>query len=157
MRLAEQQLIGRFPVEARSVEQLLISAMRTAAQEVGADWTVVRRADAAQADSLEWQRLLALVRRALPMFETELAGRERTQLLLYPGQLARYGQLGVFGALRDRLGRPGGPHGVWVLVPSDDQSALPTIDGQAIPVITPGEWARIPEPWLRNVHRAAIA
>ena len=40
-----------------------------------------------------------------------------------------------------------------MLVPADDAQVLPVLDGKPIPVITAGEWANIPEPWLQNVHR----
>jgi hypothetical protein len=52
-------------------------------------------------------------------------------------------------------GRPGAPRGAWVLVPADDAQVLPVLDGKPIPVITAGEWANIPEPWLQNVHRGS--
>jgi hypothetical protein len=80
---------------------------------------------------------------------------EKTLLLVHPGLLSRYDQLDLLGRLRDRVGRPDGIPGAWVLIPSDDQHAAPVLDGTPIPVITPGEWARVPEPWLRNVHRAS--
>jgi hypothetical protein len=31
---------------------------------------------------------------------------------------------------------------------------MPVVDGKPVPVVTPGEWARIPDPWLRNIHRS---
>ena len=78
---------------------------------------------------------------------------ERTLLLVYPGTLARYDQLDVLGRLRDRVGKPGTPRGVWMLVPSDEAQEMPVLDGKPVPVITRAEWASIPEPWLQNVHR----
>ena len=50
--------------------------------------------------------------------------------------------------LRDSAGRPGGPPGLWLLVPTDAQEEKPTLDGQPVPVFTTAQWARIPEPWL---------
>ena len=43
----------------------------------------------------------------------------------------------------------------WTLLPADDQTDRPLIDGHAVPVLTPNEWARIPRSWLKNLHRAA--
>ena len=30
---------------------------------------------------------------------------------------------------------------------------VPMLDGEAVPVLTRNEWARIPNDWLRNAHR----
>jgi hypothetical protein len=38
-----------------------------------------------------------------------------------------------------------------------DRPTLPVMDGKAVPVITRGQWARIPEAWLRNAHRRGRA
>jgi hypothetical protein len=152
---AERELIARFPVCRQSVEKLLIAAMKEEATRVGADWDVVTRADASPRDSSEWKNLLMLVRRVISSVEQQLlaTSADRTLLLVNPGLLARYDQLEVFDRLRDRIGRPDGPQGAWVLVPADDAQALPVLDGKPIPVITAGEWANIPEPWLQNAHR----
>ncbi len=94
-----------------------------------------------------------LVARAIPIVERQLIETDRTLLLVYPGTLARYDQLDVLARLRDRVGKPGAPRGVWMLVPSDEGQELPVLDGKPVPVITRAEWASIPEPWLQNVHR----
>ena len=44
----------------------------------------------------------------------------------------------------------------WPLVPADEQTDRPSIDGEGIPVLTPNEWSRIPRPWLTNVHRSVV-
>jgi len=40
-------------------------------------------------------------------------------------------------------------------VAADEQSELPLLDGQAIPLLTPGQRAPVPQAWLENAHRAA--
>jgi hypothetical protein len=157
---AERELVARFPLEARSLEETLIRHMKEETARLGADWDVVLLADAAPPESADWQRLLALVRRTLPIVERELFGAERTLLLTRPGLLARYGQVALLESLCDRVGRRPAPgelalHGVWVLIPSDDPHALPLLERKAVPVIGPGQWARIPSAWLTNAHRAA--
>ena len=92
--------------------------------------------------------LTRLVARALPTVEKVVLESEQPVLLGYPGLLARYGRLDLFDTLQQRSGRADGPPGVWVLVPSDGQSALPVIDGEPVPVITSSQWARIPEAWI---------
>ena len=56
--------------------------------------------------------------------------------------------------LRDAAGREHELPGLLVVVASDEQTAMPMIDGKSVAVITPGEWARVPEPWIENRHRA---
>ena len=80
-------------------------------------------------------------------------------VLTHAGLLARYDQVGFLERLRDRVGRrpePGTPplHGLWVLIPADDVGTLPVLDGRAIPVIGPSQWARLTHSWLTNAHRA---
>jgi len=79
---------------------------------------------------------------------------EKTVLMVYPGLLPRYDQMDLLTRLREQVGRPGGIPGLWMLIASDAQTTLPVIDGKAVPVIGPAEWARIPDGWLRNVHRS---
>jgi hypothetical protein len=153
LRLADRVLSEHFPVERHSVEDLLLREMRAAAATAGVDWNLVLSADAAPPESKDWTNLCRLVGRALPKVEEQLCATKRTLLLTYPGLLARYDRLDLLEHLRDVVGQRDGLPGVWVLIPSDDQQAMPVIDGKPVPVITPGQWARIPDPWLRNVHR----
>jgi hypothetical protein len=68
--------------------------------------------------------------------------------------LARYDQMDLLSQVREKVGRPDGIPGLWMLIPADLQTQLPVIDGKPVPVIGPAEWARIPESWLRNAHRS---
>jgi hypothetical protein len=88
----------------------------------------------------------------MPAVEQALLQSDRPVLLGYPGLLARYGRLDLFDTLQQRAGRSDGPPGAWVLIPSDDQSALPVIDGQPLPVITSSQWARVPEAWVSRAN-----
>jgi len=92
--------------------------------------------------------------RALPQAEEQLVGTHGTVLLENAGLLARYGQLGLVDRLRAAASGSQPLDGCWLLVPADEQGTMPTLDGEAVPALTPNEWARIPRPWLRNVHRA---
>jgi serine/threonine protein kinase len=152
---AERELSSRFGVARRSIEKMLIDAMKEEAARARINWDAVIRADGAERDSVEWQRLITLVRRAVPIIEQRLVEEPGTLLLVYAGALARYDQLDLIERLRDRVGKPGAPRGAWLLVPADDAQALPVLDGRPIPVITNAEWASIPEPWLQNVHRSS--
>ena len=51
----------------------------------------------------------------------------------------------------------GGPPGVWLLAPNDEQEARPMIDGRPVPVFTAAQWARVPREWLAARRSAAGA
>ena len=112
------------------------------------------QADAAAPESPDWRRLQTLVRRAMPAVEQTLLSGDRPVLLVYPGLLARYDQIQVFERLRDACAQASDAPGFIVLMPSDEQRHMPVLDGKPIPVILASEWARIPEAWLANAHRA---
>ena len=156
MLMAERELLQRFELDRRNVDELVIRTLRAEAQAVRIpDWNVVLRADGAPRQSEDWKRLLLLVNRAMPKVEEELSTSPRTLLLVNPGLLARYQQLEVLVRLRDRIGRTGSPlHGLWVLVPTNGQAVLPTLDGQPVPVLSAAQWTQLNEAWLQNKHRA---
>jgi serine/threonine protein kinase/predicted transcriptional regulator len=151
---AEEKLARRFPVERISLEALWIEAMRELAAANGVDWEVVLRSDAQPAGHPDAQNLSRFVVRALETVEARLAASPRTLLLTRPGLLARYGQMGFLERLRERVTHrpaPGtrGLHGVWLVLASDGSSPGPQVDGAAVSVLTPGQWAEIPPAWLR--------
>ena len=43
--------------------------------------------------------------------------------------------------------------GLWVLVATDGQNEMPMLDDAEIPLITPGQRAKVSEGWIDNVHR----
>jgi hypothetical protein len=150
--LAEQVLAERFPVEVRSLDALLIRHMKAFAADKRIDWSTVLHADAVPATERalgrDWGNLQRVVRSVLPRVKAELAAAPRHVLLTNPGLLARYGQMDFLGELREEAGRPGGPGGLWVLVPTDGQQQKPTLDGEPVPVFTSAQWASIPDVWL---------
>jgi hypothetical protein len=150
LQSAERRLTRKYEVTSESLEALLIQEMRRAATSVGADWNVVRKADAAGPDGADWRTLLMLVGRAIPEVERRLAQSEKPLLLSYPGLLARYGQLGVLQRLQQSAGRSGGPPAVFVLLAADGQHQLPMIDGQVLPVISSNQWLPVPVAWVQK-------
>ena len=87
----------------------------------------------------------------MPLVEQELSSVRKPMLVVYAGLLARYEQMDLLERLRERIGRRDGIPGLWLLVPGDHQALM---DGKAVPVLSPGQRARIPESWIRNEHRA---
>jgi hypothetical protein len=151
---AEAELVQRFPVTRISLEALLIREMKAVAATAGAKWEVVLKADGAPPQSTDWRRLQLLVRQAMPAVTQTLLAADRPVLLVYPGLLARYDQIQLLETLRDACAQRPDVPGYVVLVASDAQRPLPVLDDKPIPVIHASEWARIPESWLANVHRA---
>jgi len=146
---AMQELCKRFPVELVDVEGVFIDALQEVATKAGAKWEAVVNADA-EPGSESWKKFLVLVQRAMPIVEQRLSTSTKTMLLTYSGLLARYDQMPLLERLREKVGRRDGIPGVWLLIPGDHQ---PMLDGKAVPVISPGQRTRIPESWLRNMHR----
>ena len=69
------------------------------------------------------------------------------------GLLARYGALDLVEHWRDDLTRSTGDdgtvlRGLVLLVPGTDRDQRPAVDGTPIPVVTAGQWARVPTSWL---------
>jgi serine/threonine protein kinase len=154
LQVAGQEL-RRFGVTAVDVDDLLVRQLHVAADNRQiTDWSIVLAADADDASSVGWRNLSRLVADAMPAIEDVIATTPGTVLLENVGLLARYEQLGIFDRLRSRAMEGAPMRTCWTIVPADDQSDRPSIDGQAIPVLTPNEWARVPRGWLRNLHRA---
>jgi len=151
-RQARRELERRFGLEVRSLDRLLVEAMRQKAEELEVDWRMVTAADTAP-NTADWSNLLRLVREARPVVEQQLLEAKRPLLLVEAGLLARYDQMELLEALRDASGARDGQPAMWLLLPADEQKDLPALDGHPIPVLTPGQRARIPRPWLRPPTR----
>lgn len=146
--------LRRFELQWVDADAHILRALHASADELDVRWELVLRADAAERADADWTRLQALVDRALPSVEAELADSSGTLLVEHPGLLARYGHVGLFERLRERILAGGPLRGVWVLVPAEAAGGRPVLDGVPLPVLTPNEWVEIPAPWLANLHRA---
>jgi len=148
VRRAEERLAREFNVELVDVDERLIAAMRDEANDVGADWQTIVLTDAAGPGSPDWPLLLTLAGAAVKRLESAFATSSRTLLLRNAGLLARYDQLALLGRIAQRAGRrDSGLHGAWVLLPSGQ---VPSIGGQVVPIVTPGQMAVMPERWARE-------
>ncbi len=147
---AAEELGKRFPIELVDVEGLILDALRDVVNKAGAKWDAVVNADATPG-SEPWKKFMVLVNRAMPAVEEKLTAAKKTTLLTYSGLLARYDQMPLLERLREKVGRRDGIPGAWLLIPGEHQALL---EGKPIPIISPGQRARIPEKWIRNEHRA---
>lgn len=155
-RHAESELMRRFDLERLSCDAMLLGTMKAQAAALGVEWQTVLAADATQSGSRDWTNLTRLVQRAVPEVRKQIMAKSKTVLLLHPGLLARYQLMQLLEDLRDNAGRPGSLPGLWLLVPMS-ANGLPMIDGVSVPVISSAQWARVPQGWIENVHRAGTS
>ncbi|MEY2979677.1 MAG: Serine/threonine-protein kinase PknA, partial [Cyanobacteriota bacterium] len=146
---AIQELVNRFAVQLMDFEELFLETLQEVASQAGVNWDLVIQTDATPHQG-DWDKLMLLVGRTLPLIEAKLLQATQTILLTYPGLLARYDQMTLLERLREQVGRAGGIQGLWVLVPNPNQAI---VAGKTVPVIGPGQRAKIPESWLENQHR----
>lgn len=152
---AAPQLCREYGLTALSLDRLLIDALKAQADRIGADWHVVRQADAAAQSSADWRRLTTLVERAMPTLLAQLRDDPRPLLLQHLGLLVRYGQVDLIQRLRDAASTGQRPARL-LLLPGDSHQP-PVLDGVVLPIITPADWTHLPRSWLENRHRAAPA
>src|SRR5271165_5503645 len=153
MRRCEEELLRRFRLERVSFDALLFDALLKEAASLDIDWAIVEQADAADRSSQDWHNLMHLVERVAPKVTADLSRRTEHLLLVHPGLIARYDQMRVLETLRDKVGHDVTCPGVWVLVATDGQHDMPMLEHAEIPLITPGQRARVSEAWVDNVHR----
>jgi hypothetical protein len=153
MRWAEAELLRRFELDRVSFDDLLFDVLREEAIEMEVDWTTIEQADGADPVSQDWKNLLHLIGRAGTKIATRLAQRREHLLLVNPGMIARYDLMAILETLRDTVGHDANCPGLWVLVATDGQNDMPILDGEEIPLITPGQRAKVSESWIDNLHR----
>lgn len=155
---AVSELQNRFSIEVVDIEGLIVDTLRDVASKANAKWEALVNADA-KPGSEPWKKFMVLVNRAMPIVESSVISGQssvedkkskRSILLIYPGLLARYEQLGLLEKIRDEIGRSKGLHSCWILIPGDNQAF---IDGKPVPIISPGQKTKIPDQWIRNEHR----
>lgn len=141
------ELATRFRVSPIDVERVVLDSLRESADALGVDWNLVLAADEDTAGP-DWQNLLQLVERTRDTIAKRLFEPDAVSLLLYPDILVRYRLKSLLADLSGQIGSPGGPQGIWLLLPGGH---VPLIDGQ--PVGVTGQQAVVSEAWLQNLHR----
>jgi serine/threonine protein kinase len=153
MRRCEDELLRRFKLHRVSFDQVLLDALREKARELEVDWSYIEEADGEEPASQGWQDMLELTSRVAPKIAEDLLNRPEHLLLVHPGLIARYDQMSILETLRDKVGQDATCPGLWVLVATDGQNEMPVLDHAEIPLITPGQRARVSESWIDNLHR----
>jgi serine/threonine protein kinase len=134
-------------------ERMFIDEMRSIVEGTkGARWDRILEADNEKGER-GWSVLQQLVDRAVPEVVSILKETEGLILLTGFGLLARYDRFGILEDFRDLLTRKRGAQplsGMILIVPGDDPSARPVVDGRPLPVITANQWAHLPSAWLQS-------
>jgi serine/threonine protein kinase len=151
---AQEEIRKRFPVSLCNLDEVFLNSLRQHAEQRGANWNVILRADDADVQSPDWRKLQRVVDECLPDVEQSLRSGDTTRLVVNPGLLARYDRMDLLARVADDVGRTGGIHGLWVLVPANDQTPLPTLNQKAIPITNAAQHARLTETWISNRHRS---
>ena len=157
--MRELEALGAVQVDA---DRIVIDALRAEAAAKGIDWDrAILATDAEGPDGSRWPRLLTVrtrERRVPPLRAAE--GPEHV-VLTHPGLLARYDLFGVLDDLRERTTRIAEDgqtlRTLWVLIPTDDPTAAPSLAGRAVPITTATEHLALPDVWLRNLHHTTAA
>ena len=92
----------------------------------------------------------------LTLRAARLLGSADPVLLTSPGLLARYGLMSLVSELEAQVGRPGCTPALWLLLPTHRQG-LPMLDGVPVPLVHASAAADVPQSWIKNHHRAALA
>ncbi|MFO0914159.1 MAG: BREX system serine/threonine kinase PglW [Pirellulales bacterium] len=146
---ARSELCRRFPLQLVDFEGVFLDALQQVADKAKVKWDLVLQTDT-KPQERDWDKLMMLVGRTISAVEAQMRAADKTMLVIYSGLLARYDQMDLLSRLSQNVGRSGGIPGLWLLLPGDNQAM---IDGKPVPLIGPGQRARLPESWLANWHR----
>lgn len=147
--------LARLPITIVDLDERLVAELRRLTDSGKPSWDLVVEVDAAGPASARWRNLTSVVDRALDSLTASLAATPGAVLLTRCGLLARYKRLDMVARWRDVVhDRSTALDALWLLVAAPGTTDVPMLDGEAVPVITRNEWARIPDDWLRNSHRA---
>lgn len=157
---AVRQVAAYADAELFDLEGLLIDEMREIVNAAkGARWERLLQADNEEGER-GWSILQQVVDRAIPKLESRLKATPGVIALTGFGLLARYERFEVLERLRDMLTREKGDQplrGAILIVPGDDPSARPVVDGRPLPVITANQWVHVPSAWLESRREVEAA
>ena len=145
LRSAVTNIRSQFTMATFDCEAEMLAALRAEVVDKRIRWELILSADQEKPDTLPGRNVRKLAAAAARKVADKLRHRTRPTLLLYPGLLARYGQLNILDELQDNLGATS----LWVLVGSDGRGTPPSSEKQTIPA-RPSQWAWIPDAWLKN-------
>lgn len=161
---AADRLVRRFDVVPVSLDELFLTTLRELAEEQGASWQALLKADAKFAASgaigaglSSYTRLVCERLRARVLSRADDLP-PRTVLLAHQAALvARYWSTGgreLLVALQQAARRPADrPHGLWLLVGMEDPQASPALDGRTVDVVDQvSEWVVLNQGFFKGLE-----
>jgi len=143
-----ERLTIRFALQTISLERELISALDERLKAINVQWQTVLRADSPVRTERDAQRLSAVVRQAVDAVAETVDSTEQPQLLLHAGLLARYGELRILTAWQEQADTNHNAPVRLLLLPMDEQSSMPMIDGVPFAVPLASRFVRLGGHWL---------
>ncbi|NDU73745.1 BREX system serine/threonine kinase PglW [Actinomadura sp. DSM 109109] len=157
---AVEELTGsRFGAEPLSVTALFLRTLHDLVPPgTKPTWETILRADVAEPGSKAAGKFSEYARtawgRVEPAIRERMAAGSGPLLLTDTAVFARYQAMGVLSSLA-AAARMGG-RGLWLLCPQGDPFREPRLGTTAVPYQDAlGEWIKLPDPWVTNLHRAA--
>ncbi|GLZ16184.1 protein kinase [Actinomadura sp. NBRC 104425] len=150
---------ARFGAEPLSVTALFLRVLHELVPPgTKPTWQTILRADAAEPGSRAAMKLSEYTRTAWgrmePIIRERMASGTGPLLLTETTAFARYQAMGTLNSLA-AAARMGG-RGLWLLCPQADPFREPRLATVAVPYQDAlGEWIKLPDSWINNIHRAA--
>lgn len=150
---ASRVLTSTYGAVEVDLSDVLLDEVRNLAGSAGMQWETIERADSAPPGSRPAQGLATLVQRALPAVTSAIeeamsahAEGTRPVLLIGAAPLVRYGHVTVLAPWTD-LARARS-QALWLVIPQlrGDRGAV--IDGQPVPLNSPGQLVHLDTDWL---------
>jgi serine/threonine protein kinase len=156
---AADELAHRTGARPVSLEREILAEAFRLVRELDIDPAVVLAADRdGPAAPDDWANLRTLMKQAATAVIDRVYQAGEPVILTQPGLLARY-SLDDVAEHMVALSRRDHAPAVLLLNPTDDAAAPATIDATprplAVPLSSPAQRMRVPESWLRNLHRGA--
>lgn len=156
---AAAELARRTGARAVSLEREILAEVSRLMAALDVDPAVVLAADRdGPAAPEDWSNLRMLMKQAATTVIDRVHAGTDPVILTQPGLLARYALDDVAEHLVALSRRDHAP-AVLLVNPTDDAAAPATIDAAprplAVPLGSPAQRLRVPESWLRNLHRGA--
>ncbi|GAA0925835.1 BREX system serine/threonine kinase PglW [Streptomyces thermoalcalitolerans] len=159
-------LAARYETTAVSLNALFLDCLRELAEEQSVRWQALLKADAKYtatgtlgAALASYTRVAAERVRQRVVETAERTGPRAVLLAHEAGLIARYWEAGgreLLAALQQSARRPADiPHGLWLLLPTEDPHATPTLDGRTVEVVDRAtEWEVLDKLFLKSVRTA---
>ncbi|MET8092379.1 hypothetical protein ABZU52_19845, partial [Micromonospora sp. NPDC005220] len=157
--LAREELVRRFDARPVNVAARFLDHLHALVDaRPKPTWETVLGADIAEEGSRAAIKLGEYVEQAwqltVPSLRASLSTATGPVLLHDAAVLARYRAMDRLYELADAA--RGGVGGVWLLCPMEDPALLPKLDG-AVVRVGDNEWIALPDAWVVNAHRSAVA